>query len=83
TTFTYLKGRRHAPQGEDFLAAVEKWKQLCTDPGATYDHVVEIDAAAIAPQVTWGTSPGMGTDITSAVPNPESFASANDRKAAS
>jgi 3-isopropylmalate/(R)-2-methylmalate dehydratase large subunit len=83
TTFAYLKGRRYAPQGKDFDAAVEKWKQLCTDPGATYDHYVEIDASEIAPQVTWGTSPGMGTDITGTVPDPNSFATAAERKAAS
>ncbi|MCK9918152.1 aconitase family protein, partial [Microbacteriaceae bacterium K1510] len=82
TTFAYLQGRRHVPQGEDFLAAVEAWKQLRTDQDAAYDRVVEIEASEIAPQVTWGTSPGMGTDITSAVPHPDSFASANDRKAA-
>ncbi|GAA4708645.1 3-isopropylmalate dehydratase large subunit [Brevibacillus fulvus] len=82
TTFAYLKGRRYVPQGEDFLAAVEKWKQLCTDPGATYDAYVEIDASTIAPQVTWGTSPGMGTDITGRVPEPASFASPAERKAA-
>ncbi|WP_426983523.1 3-isopropylmalate dehydratase large subunit [Brevibacillus borstelensis] len=82
TTFAYLKGKRHVPQGEDFLAAVEQWKQLCTDPGATYDHCVEIDASQIAPQVTWGTSPGMGTDITSTVPHPDSFETAAQRKAA-
>jgi len=82
TTFAYLKGRRHAPQGEDFLAAVEDWKSLATDPGATYDHIVEINAEEIAPQVTWGTSPGMGTDINSVVPDPESFPTVSEQKAA-
>jgi 3-isopropylmalate/(R)-2-methylmalate dehydratase large subunit len=82
TTFAYLKGRRYAPQGEDFLRAVERWKQLRTDPGATYDHRVVIDASEIAPQVTWGTSPGMGTDITGTVPDPDSFPTEAQRKAA-
>ncbi|WP_126427195.1 3-isopropylmalate dehydratase large subunit [Brevibacillus marinus] len=82
TTFAYLKGRRYAPQGAEFDAAVERWKQLVTDPGATYDHRVEINASEIAPQVTWGTSPGMGTDVTGVVPDPDSFASPTQRKAA-
>ncbi|NGQ97321.1 3-isopropylmalate dehydratase large subunit [Brevibacillus sp. SYP-B805] len=82
TTFAYLKGRRYAPQGEDFLAAVEKWKQLATDPGAVYDRTVEIDASEIAPQVTWGTSPGMGTAVTGVVPDPDSFPTASEQKAA-
>lgn len=82
TTFEYLKNKRFVPQGEDFLSAVEAWKQLCTDEGAQYDTVVEIDATQIAPQVTWGTSPGMGTNITSTVPNPESFETTAQRKAA-
>lgn len=82
TTFSYLQGRRHVPQGEDFLAAVEQWKTLVTDEGASYDRTVEIEAADIAPQVTWGTSPGMGTSITGTVPNPENFSTSNERKAA-
>lgn len=82
TTFAYLKGRRYAPQGEDFLRAVDEWKQLVTDPGASYDRVVEIDASEIAPQVTWGTSPGMGTSIDGVVPDPASFPTAAERKAA-
>jgi len=82
TTFDYLRGRRYAPKGEEFDKAVEKWKQLATDEGATFDAVVEIDASEIAPQVTWGTSPGMGTDITKCVPDPESFENPTQRKAA-
>ena len=57
TTFAYLKGRRHAPQGAAFDAAVADWRTLTSDPGATYDRVVRIDASAIAPMVTWGSSP--------------------------
>lgn len=82
TTFEYLRGREYVPQGAAFDQAVEQWKKLTTDKGAVYDRTVEIDAAALAPQVTWGTSPGMGTDILSLVPDPNSFATENERKAA-
>lgn len=82
TTFNYLRGREYVPQGADFDKAVERWKQLCTDEGAVYDKVVEFDVAALIPQVTWGTSPGMGTDITSSVPFPEQLPTENERKAA-
>lgn len=82
TTFNYLRGREYVPQGAAFDKAVEQWKKLTTDEGAVYDRTVEIDAAALAPQVTWGTSPGMGTDIMSLVPDPKSFTTENERKAA-
>lgn len=81
-TFEYLRGREYVPQGEAFDRAVEEWKKLTTDEGAVYDRVVEFDVDSLIPQVTWGTSPGMGTDITSAVPDPQSFATENERKAA-
>lgn len=83
TTFQYLEGRRYSPKGELWAQAVEAWKQLRTDEGAAFDRTVEIAAAEIAPQVTWGTSPGMGTDITKTVPNPVDFESSNEQKAAS
>ncbi|WP_339062149.1 3-isopropylmalate dehydratase large subunit [Tepidibacillus marianensis] len=81
-TFQYLEGRRHAPNGEEWVQAVEEWRQLATDEGATYDFTVEIDTNEIHPQVTWGTSPGMGTDITKTVPNPADFKTVNEQKAA-
>lgn len=81
-TFEYLRGREYVPQGEAFDRAVQEWKKLTTDEGAVYDRVVEFDVDSLIPQVTWGTSPGMGTDITSAVPDPQSFATENERKAA-
>jgi 3-isopropylmalate/(R)-2-methylmalate dehydratase large subunit len=81
-TFAYLRGRRFAPQGEAFDRAVEQWKQLCTDEGAEFDFRVEIDANSIEPQVTWGTSPGMGANITDRVPHPDQLPSENERKAA-
>jgi len=74
TTFDYLKGRPYAPKGADWDAAVAWWRSLATDPGAVYDKLVTIDAAAIAPTVTWGTSPEDVIPITGAVPAPESFA---------
>jgi 3-isopropylmalate/(R)-2-methylmalate dehydratase large subunit len=81
-TFEYLRGRDYVPKGAAFDAAVEEWKKLATDPGAVYDRVVEFDAESLIPQVTWGTSPGMGTDITGVVPDPQSFPTENERKAA-
>ncbi|WP_199614871.1 3-isopropylmalate dehydratase large subunit [Paenibacillus alkalitolerans] len=82
TTFEYLRGRQHVPQGEAFDKAVEQWKALAADEGAAYDTVVEFDAATLVPQVTWGTSPGMGTDVLSKVPNPADLPTENERKAA-
>jgi len=73
TTFAYLEGRPYVPRGKDFQAAVDSWKSLVSDPGAAYDSVVELDAQTIAPQVTWGTNPGMGADVTGRVPDPGSF----------
>jgi len=71
TTFEYLRGRRHAPQGEAFEEAVAGWRALATDEGATYDAVVEIEASEVEPQVTWGTNPGMCIPVTASVPNPD------------
>ena len=81
TTYEYIAGKRFAPKGEDFDAAVENWKQLPTDEGATYDRVLILDAADIAPQVTWGTNPGMVTDVTGHVPDPADMATADEKTA--
>ena len=70
TTFEYIKGRPFAPKGSDWDSAVERWKQLPTDPGATYDKEISIDAGALEPMITFGTNPGMGIGITASVPNP-------------
>src|SRR5690606_12039732 len=70
TTFAYLEGRPHAPRGEAFAAAVADWRTLASDPGATYDKVVRIDAAAVEPLVTWGTSPETVTTIGGRTPDP-------------
>jgi 3-isopropylmalate/(R)-2-methylmalate dehydratase large subunit len=81
-TFAYLEGRPFVPRGKDFQVAVEYWKSLGTDPGATYDETVTLQAAELAPMVTWGTNPGMVAQVTSYVPDPSSFKNAVDRKAA-
>jgi 3-isopropylmalate/(R)-2-methylmalate dehydratase large subunit len=82
TTFAYMDGRPFVPRGKDFKAAVERWKALTSDAGAFFDHTVELDAQKIAPQVTWGTNPGMVTDVTGRVPDPSSFSDPVDRQAA-
>jgi len=82
TTFDYLRGRLYAPQGEAYEAAVAEWKKLYTDADAVFDKVVEFDVAALAPQVTWGTSPSMGASIDDIVPYPESFTDPDKQKAA-
>ena len=79
TTFAYLKGRRHAPQGAAFDAAVIDWRSLTSDPGATYDKVVRIDASAIAPMVTWGSSPEAVTTIGGRTPDLSAVADAGQR----
>src|SRR5580700_4615963 len=82
TTFAYLEGKPFVPQGKDFQLAVEQWRLLASDPEAHYDRIVEIAGSSIPPQVTWGTNPGMVTDIEGRVPDPASFADEVDRKAA-
>jgi len=82
TTFAYLKGRPMAPQGADWDAAVAYWRTLHTDPGARFDSSIVIDAGAVAPSVTWGTSPEDVVPITGHVPDPTSFADAAKRAAA-
>ena len=80
-TYEYLATRRFSPQGKDFERAVERWEQLPTDDGATYDKSIDIPAITLAPQVTWGTNPGMGTDVTGAVPNPDDMPTNGEKKA--
>ena len=81
-TFAYLKGRPYAPKGADWDAAVAYWTSLATDPGSAYDKTVVIDAADIAPSVTWGTSPEDVVPITGTVPAPDSFADPSKQTAA-
>src|SRR6266516_3126155 len=80
TTFAYLQGRPFAPT--DWDAAVERWRELRSDPDAEFDRVVEVDLAALEPQVTWGTNPGMVVPIGGVVPDPDDFDNPDDRAAA-
>ena len=82
TTYDYMRGRPNVPQGTDFDAAVERWRELPTDADATFDKLVEIDAALLEPFVTWGTNPSMVVPVTGRVPDPASFAEAEQREAA-
>jgi 3-isopropylmalate/(R)-2-methylmalate dehydratase large subunit len=82
TTFEYLKGRPHAPQGADWDAAVEYWKTLPTDADAKFDEEVFLDANTLDPFVTWGTNPGQGVSLLDSVPNPADFSDPNEKAAA-
>jgi 3-isopropylmalate/(R)-2-methylmalate dehydratase large subunit len=82
TTFAYLMGRPKAPQGKAWSSAVDRWSMLVSDPEARFDKVVEIDAASVAPMVTWGTNPGMVAPITSRVPDPAALATPAEQEAA-
>jgi 3-isopropylmalate/(R)-2-methylmalate dehydratase large subunit len=72
TTFEWVEGREAAPQGADFADAVVRWRELRTDDGATFDKEVVVDASALSPMVTWGTTPGQVVAVTGAVPEPSS-----------
>ena len=80
TTYEYLRGRKYVPK--DFNAAVAKWRELPTDPGATYDKSLIFQAADIAPQVTWGTNPGLVVSVNAKVPVPSDFSDATEQKTA-
>lgn len=82
TTFEYLKGRPYAPKGEAWDEAVAYWKTLASDPDAVFSKEIEIDAAAIDPQTTWGTNPGQTCSITGAIPKLEDFADPVARESA-
>ncbi|BBG04127.1 MULTISPECIES: 3-isopropylmalate dehydratase large subunit [Pseudonocardia] len=81
TTFAYLEGRDHAPSGADWDAAVADWRSLRTDDGAEFDAVVDIDADALTPFVTWGTNPGQGLPLADSVPDPERITDEVERAA--
>src|SRR5579864_3735055 len=81
TTFAYIKGRPYAPKGELFEQAVATWRQLSSDPDAHFDAVYEVNIEGLGPQVTWGTNPGMVTDVNSVVPDPATEADPEKRKA--
>ena len=79
TTFEYVHGKPYAPKGAAWDAALARWKQLPTDSGAAYDLSVSLDASALEPMVTFGTSPGMGIPISAAIPDPANAKDAADR----
>lgn len=79
TTFGYLEGRPHAPQGADWDAAVEHWRALATDADATFDNELTIDAATLEPYVTWGTNPGQGLPLSASVPDPAAYDDPGER----
>jgi 3-isopropylmalate/(R)-2-methylmalate dehydratase large subunit len=79
-TFEYMAGRPGLP--DDFDAAVERWHELPTEEGASFDQEVEIDAASLSPMVTWGTTPGMVVEVTDSVPDPSRFDAPADRESA-
>ena len=78
TTFDYLQGRPHAPAGADWDAAVAQWSTLRSEDDAVFDAEVHLDAAELAPFVTWGTNPGQGLPLSASVPDPESFGDESD-----
>lgn len=82
TTYDFMKGRPHAPEGADWDAAVEYWNSLHTDEGAVFDEEVFLDADTLEPFVTWGTNPGQGVSLSQTVPDPESFGDENQKAAA-
>ena len=82
TTFNYLRGRPHAPQGADWDDAIEYWRTLHTDEGAVFDKEIFLDADELEPFVTWGTNPGQGVSLNDTVPNPADFADPLDRSSA-
>jgi 3-isopropylmalate/(R)-2-methylmalate dehydratase large subunit len=82
TTYAYLRGRAHAPQGKEWASAVAAWDALRTDDDAAFDEEVILDASAVTPFVTWGTNPGQGVALGSVVPDPASMSTAGERNAA-
>ncbi len=82
TTFAYLEGRRFSPSGAEWEAALDDWRSLPTDDGATFDKEVTLDAASLSPYVSWGTNPAQVAPLSAAVPDPDSFAEPSQREAA-
>ncbi len=81
TTFEYLAGRPHAPQGAAWEAAVESWRRLPSDEGAAYDRSVTLDAGKLEPMITYGTNPGMAIPVTAAIPDPDANPDVSQRQA--
>ncbi len=82
TTIDYLEGREHSPKGEQWQQAVDYWLSFHSDEGATFDTVVELQAADITPQVTWGTNPGQVMGVNQVVPTPTDFSDPIERQSA-
>ena len=82
TTFAYLQGRSHAPQGSEWDDAIAYWRTLRSDDDAVFDDEVVIDASELSPFVTWGTNPGQGAPLSGSVPDPESMPEENERLSA-
>ncbi|MDQ2683612.1 MAG: 3-isopropylmalate dehydratase large subunit [Chloroflexota bacterium] len=82
TTFAYIEGKPHAPKGAEWEQALDDWRSLPTDEGATFDHYVELDATRITPHVSWGTNPGQVIGIDQMVPDPDSLQDPGAREAA-
>ncbi len=80
-TFDYIKGRPHAPEGQEWDKAIAYWKTLTTDPGAKFDAEVHIDASTLSPYVTWGTNPGQGLPLSASVPDPADATNSVERVA--
>ncbi len=81
TTFEYIACRPFAPKGAAWDAALAKWRQLPTDPGARYDRTISLDASALEPMITFGTNPGMGMPITARIPDPDRVPDVSQRQA--
>jgi 3-isopropylmalate/(R)-2-methylmalate dehydratase large subunit len=82
TTFAYLEGREFAPKGAEWQRALDDWRSLVTDPDATFDREIVLDAAEIRPTVTWGTNPAQSVNIDDVVPGPDTFDDADSRDSA-
>jgi len=82
TTFAYLEGRAGAPRGAAWERALDAWRQLASDEDAVFDREVEVDVGELAPQVTWGTNPGMVAPVDGRVPDPSELTDPDDRAAA-
>lgn len=81
TTFSYLKGRAHAPKGAEWDQAVARWRALASDEGAQYDQVITLDASRLEPMITYGTNPGMGMGLSGRIPDPAHLGEANQKAA--
>ena len=80
TTFDYVRDRRYSPREKDLSNAISRWEKLTTDQNASFDRSIEFDVSSLAPQVSWGTNPGMVTDVTDTVPDPGEYANGDENE---